>query len=68
MLERWIVYLMVVNGEYAAMAFIVAAKALARHKRMEDDPEFAEYFLVGTLASILMAMLIAEGRQVLLPG
>ena len=40
--------------------FIVAAKSLARHKRFETDSEFAEYFLVGTLASVLAAVAVAE--------
>jgi len=58
-LERWMVYAVVTRGEYAAMAFIIAAKALARHKRFEDS-NFAEYFLVGTLASLLAAVAVAE--------
>jgi hypothetical protein len=59
-LERWIVLVVIAKGHYAAMGFIVAAKALARHKRFETDPEFAEYFLVGTLASVLLALAVAE--------
>lgn len=58
-LERWMVYAVVTRGEYTAMAFIIAAKALARHKRF-DDSNFAEYFLVGTLASLLAAVAVAE--------
>ena len=53
------VYAVVTRGEYTAMAFIIAAKALARHKRF-DDSNFAEYFLVGTLASLLAAVAVAE--------
>ena len=59
-LERWITLVMIARGDYAAMAFVIAAKALARHKRFEQDPEFAEYFLVGTLASLLLAIAAAE--------
>ncbi len=64
-LERWIVLVVIAKGQYAAMGFIVAAKALARHKRFETDSEFAEYFLVGTLASVLAAVAVAELLQVL---
>lgn len=60
-LERWLVLAMVARGDYAALGFVLAAKALARHRRFEDDPEFAEYFLVGTLASILAAIAVTEG-------
>lgn len=60
-LERWIALVMVVRGDYAALGFLMAAKALARHKRFEDDPAFAEYFLVGTLGSVLAAIAVGEG-------
>ena len=60
-LERWIALVMVARGDYAALGFLMAAKALARHKRFEDDPAFAEYFLVGTLGSVLAAIAVGEG-------
>ena len=59
-LERWITLVVVARGDYGAMGFILAAKALARHRRFETDPDFAEYFLVGTLASVLTAIAVAE--------
>lgn|GEM_PF-1774530 len=65
-LERWIVLVLVARGNYDAMAFVFAAKALVRHKRFEDDPEFAEYFLIGTLTSVLMAIGVAEAVRALL--
>jgi hypothetical protein len=43
-------------AEYGAVGFVVAAKSLARFKALEDR-EFAEYFLIGTLASLLLAVL-----------
>ncbi len=64
-LERWILLVVLARGEYAAMAFLMAAKALARHERFEKDPEFAEYFLLGTLASVLAATLVAEALVLL---
>lgn len=64
-LERWITLVVVASGEYSAMGFILAAKALARHRRFETDPDFAEYFLIGTLTSVLMAILLAEGLRAL---
>lgn len=60
-LERWIALVMVARGDYAALGFLMAAKALARHKRFEEEPDFAEYFLVGTLASVLAAIAVGEG-------
>jgi hypothetical protein len=64
-LERWILLIVLARGAYAAMAFLMAAKALARHKRFEEDPEFAEYFLLGTLASVLAATIVAEALVLL---
>ena len=63
--ERWILLIVLARSNYAAMAFLMAAKALARHKRFEEDSEFAEYFLLGTLASVLLAMLVAEALVLL---
>jgi hypothetical protein len=54
-LERAIVLTLVLVGQYGALGLVVAAKSLARFKNLEDR-EFAEYFLVGTLASLLLAL------------
>jgi hypothetical protein len=55
-LERAIGLTLVLLGQYGALGLIVAAKSLARFKALEDR-EFAEYFLVGTLSSLLVALL-----------
>ena len=39
----------------AAVGFVVAAKTLARFKQL-DDRQFAEYYLLGTLASVSIAL------------
>ena len=48
----------VATAEYSAVAFILAAKGVARFKQLEER-EFAEYVLVGTLASTLLTILVA---------
>ena len=55
-LERVIVIAAVTAGSYEALAFLMAAKGLIRAKELEDRA-FAEYFLVGSLASTLVALL-----------
>lgn len=56
--ERWLMFLVVlVSDDLSALAFIIAAKGLARMKQL-DEKEFAEYMLVGTLLSALSAVLI----------
>src|SRR5207302_8416774 len=54
-LGRALAVTLVLLGEYAAIGWIIAAKSLARFKALEDR-EFAEYFLIGTLASFLLAL------------
>jgi len=55
-LERAIALTLVLLGQFGALALIVAAKSLARFKALEDR-DFAEYFLIGTLASLLLALM-----------
>jgi len=64
-LERALALTLVLLGEYAAVGWIIAAKSLARFKALEDR-EFAEYFLIGTLASFLLALLTGIGMRILL--
>ena len=58
-IERLLLAGMVAVGSYAALGFTIAAKGLIRSRDLERH-EFAEYFLIGTLASTLIA-LIAGG-------
>jgi len=57
-LERTLVYLFVVAGQYGAIAIIIGLKSLARFRDLEDR-SFAEYFLIGSLLSIAVAILPA---------
>ncbi|TYB81561.1 MAG: DUF3307 domain-containing protein [Kosmotoga sp.] len=54
--ERIIVLTLFVTNNIASIAFVIAAKSLARFKNLSDK-DFAEYYLIGTLASVLLAML-----------
>lgn len=56
-LERFLALTFVLVGQYEALAVIVAAKSIARFQELKCR-EFAEYYLIGTLSSILLAMLI----------
>lgn len=63
-LERAIVLTLVLLAEFGALGFVVAAKALARFRGL-DDRDFAEYFLIGTLASLLHALATGIGLRLL---
>ena len=53
--ERIIVVLVVMLGNLQALAFFFAAKGLIRSKELEDRRN-ADYFLLGSLASFLIAL------------
>ncbi len=54
-LERLITLTFVLTDSFTALAFALTAKSIARFKDLEDK-EFAEYYLLGTSASLLVAM------------
>jgi hypothetical protein len=64
-LERAVALTLVLLGQYGALGLLVAAKALARFRAL-DDRDFAEYFLIGTLASLLQALIVGVGVRLLL--
>ena len=55
-LERFLLLTAIVTGSFAAVGLIVAAKSLFRFPELKDRP-FAEYFLIGTLLSVVAATL-----------
>ncbi len=56
-LERIFTLTFVLIGEHTALALIFTAKSIARFEELKDR-KFAEYYLIGTLSSLLFAMLI----------
>ncbi len=56
LLERYLTFVLVLAGGLAAVGFVVAAKAAARYPRFKEQA-FAEYFLIGTLCSVGLALL-----------
>jgi hypothetical protein len=55
--ERLILVLLIANGQFASMAFFFAAKGLIRSKDLELRA-WADYLLLGSLASFLTALVI----------
>ena len=64
-IERIIMTVVVAVGAYAALMFLIGAKGLIRSKELEKH-EFAEYFLIGTLASAAIAILFGLVIQALI--
>ncbi len=53
-LERILLLPLVILGEWGGIGLILAAKSLARFKELDSRP-FAEYYLIGTLTSVVVA-------------
>jgi hypothetical protein len=60
-LERVILLTLVILGQWGALGFVIAAKSIARFKDL-DQRDFSERYLIGTLASVAVA--IASGLAV----
>lgn len=60
--ERGTVALLAINNSYDAIGFVVAAKSIARTTKfsLTGSKDFSSIFLVGTLASIFEAILVAN--------
>ncbi len=57
-IERLLVMIFIVHGNFEALGFLMAAKGLIRSKEFEDRDR-AEYILIGSLASALIAVLVS---------
>ncbi|MFW5882814.1 MAG: hypothetical protein ACOCVG_00435 [Verrucomicrobiota bacterium] len=57
-LERIFVMAAVVSQQYTVLGFVIAAKGLARFEKLKES-DFAEYFLIGTMLSVLAGGLVA---------
>lgn len=55
-LERMIIAVLLLNNQYGAIGLVLAAKSIARFKQMENK-NFAEKYLVGTLASVFIVLI-----------
>ncbi len=55
-LERVLCAIFICLGQYASIGLIYTAKSIARFKKIEENPKFAEYYLIGTLYSILFVV------------
>lgn len=65
-LERLIISVLVLCGQFGAIGFVLTAKSVARFKQIETDRDFAERYLVGTLVSAVIALLAGLAAKALL--
>ena len=56
-LERYIMIILLSLGQFGALALVMAAKSISRYEMLKDK-DFAEYYLLGTLLSILIVLVV----------
>ena len=57
-LERFVILILLMFNQWGAVGFVIAAKSIARFPELRDrtQKDFTEYYLIGTLTSILVAI------------
>ena len=59
MLERALIFLMVMTDQVAGIGFLIAAKSILRFDTASKDQKNSEYVIIGTLSSFAWALLAA---------
>ena len=59
--ERFLFYVLIVQGGYTAVGFVLALKGILRHREIagENAQKVAEYVLVGTMTSLAWTFAVA---------
>ena len=65
-MERMITLTFVLTGSYTAIAFAITAKSIARFKELENK-SFAEYYLLGSISSLVVAVVVGLMIKGLMP-
>lgn len=65
-LERLLILTLVLSDSLAGVGFVFTAKSIARYNEIAERREFAEYYLIGTLLSLFVALVVGLGLRMLL--
>lgn len=58
LLERGVIFLLIMAGQYEAIGFLIAAKSILRFSTVAESRAVSEYVIIGTLASFGWAIAI----------
>lgn len=58
-LERWIIIIFFLMSQYSSIGLVLTAKSIARYNKISENEVFAEYYLLGTLISTILAVVSA---------
>lgn len=59
LLERIVMSICIIFNQFASIGLVFTAKSIARYNKISESPTFAEYYLIGSLFSILSVLLAA---------
>jgi hypothetical protein len=59
LLERGLIFLLVLTGQFGAIGFLIAAKSILRFGTVGEDRAVSEYVIIGTLASFGWAIAVS---------
>ena len=57
-LERYLITIFFVIEQYSLIGLVLTAKSIARYSQLDNDKNFAEYYLMGTLLSTLFTLVL----------
>jgi len=59
-LERIIIYILLLSGQYTAIAFVIATKTIARYPEINNEEKHlkASYYIIGTLLSVTSVFVV----------
>lgn len=57
-LERLIILIFLAMNQFSAIGLVLTAKSVARYNKIAEDKDFAEYYLIGTLLSTVLVIIV----------
>lgn len=57
-IERMVMFILLMMGAEISLGIILTAKTLTRFEKISKDKSFAQYYLLGTLYSILITLIV----------
>jgi len=58
-IERIIMLIFLSIEQYSAIGLVLTAKPIARYDKISKEKDFAEYYLLGTLLSTLVVIVVS---------
>jgi hypothetical protein len=57
-LERFLVFVLILIGQFEAIGFLIAAKSILRFGELKEERRDAEYVIIGTMWSLVCGLLV----------